>query len=145
MTTIRRSALLPYSAAEMYSLVDDIESYPKFLPWCVSATVFSRNDDEVRASLELARSGIRKSFTTCNRIQKNKMIEIRLVEGPFHHLQGFWRFEPLEASACKISLDMEFEFSGRLLSMTIGPVFSQIAESLVESFGKRAVEIFGKR
>src|SRR3569832_1831629 len=106
MPVINRSALVPYSPAEMYSLVNDVDAYPQFLPWCKSAQVLSRNDDEVRASLELARGGFEKSFTTCNRLQKNKMIEMRLVEGPFRRLEGYWRFEPLGEQACKVSLDM---------------------------------------
>jgi ribosome-associated toxin RatA of RatAB toxin-antitoxin module len=145
VTTVSRTALLPYSAGEIYDLVDDIESYPIFLPWCKSATVLSRTDDEVRANLELSRSGINKSFTTCNRQQRNKIIEMRLVEGPFHHLEGFWRFDSLGDLACKVSLDLEFEFSSRLLSLTVGPVFNQIAGTLVDSFCKRAVDVYGKR
>ncbi len=142
MTTIKKSALVSYSAAQMFELVDDVEAYSEFLPWCSKSTVLSRNDDEVRASLELSKGGLKKTFTTCNRIQKNKMIEIRLEEGPFHHLEGFWRFEALEGAACKVSYDMEFELSGKLLSLTMGPVFSQVAESLVDSFCQRAKDIY---
>ena len=145
MTTVSRTALLPYSAAEVYSLVNDIGSYPQFLPWCKSATVLSRSDDEVRAALELSRGGINKSFTTCNRLQPNKTIEMRLVEGPFHHLDGFWRFDGLGERASKVSLDLDFEFSSRLLGLTVGPVFNQIASTLVDSFCRRAVEVYGRR
>ena len=145
MTTVSRSALVPYSASEMYALVDDIENYPQFLPWCKSAKVFSRNADEVRASIELARGGIQRAFTTCNRLQPGKMIEVRLVEGPFHHLDGFWRFDALKDQACKVSLDMDFEFSNRILSMTIGPIFGQIVNSLVDSFCTRAGTVYGSR
>ncbi len=143
MTTINKSALVPYSAAQMFELVDDVETYSEFLPWCSRSTVLSRSDDEVRASLELSKGRLKKSFTTCNRIQKNKMIEIRLEEGPFHHLEGFWRFETLSDGACKVSYDMEFEFSGKLLSLAMGPMFSQVAESLVDSFCQRAKDIYG--
>lgn len=145
MTTISKSALVPYSAAEMYALVNDVESYPRFLPWCRSTRVLSRNDDEVRATIELARGAIQKSFTTCNRLQKDKMIEIRLVEGPFQHLEGFWRFDMLDDRASKVSLDLDFEFSSRLISLALGPVFSQIVNTLVDSFQKRAVQVYGKR
>jgi len=145
VTTVSRMALMPYSAGEMYDLVDNIEAYPQFLPWCKSATVLSRSDDEVHANLELSRSGIHKSFTTCNRLQRNKIIEMRLVEGPFNHLEGFWRFDTLGEQACKVSLDLEFEFSSRLLGLTVGPVFNQIASTLVDSFCERAVEVYGKR
>ncbi len=145
MTTISRSALVPYSAAEMYALVNDVESYPQFLPWCRSSRVLSRNEDEVRATIELARGAIQKSFTTCNRLQKDKMIEIRLVEGPFHHLEGFWRFDALDEKASRVSLDLDFDFSSRILSLALGPVFGQIANTLVDSFQKRAVQVYGKR
>ncbi|MEO7557952.1 MAG: type II toxin-antitoxin system RatA family toxin [Gammaproteobacteria bacterium] len=145
MTTVSKSALVPYSTAEMYALVDDIESYAEFLPWCTASRVLSRNEDEVRAVIELARSGIQKSFTTCNRLQKNKMIEIRLVEGPFKHLEGFWRFQILAEKSCKVTLDMDFEFSNRLVSMVFGPVFNQITNTLVDAFCRRAADVYKKR
>ena len=128
----------------MFALVNDIESYPAFLPWCRSARVLSRNQDEVRATLEMVKGVVRKSFTTCNRLQPNKMVEIRLLDGPFRRLEGYWRFEPLREDACKVSLDLEFEFSNALLRATIGPVFNQIANSLVDAFCKRAEELYGK-
>ncbi len=145
MANIDRSALVPYSAAEMYALVDDIDAYQSFLPWCKTSRVLSRDEHVVRGSLELSKAGIEKSFTTCNRVQKNKMIEMRLEEGPFHHLEGFWRFDALDEQACKISLLMEFEFSSKILGLTVGPVFNQIANSLVEAFCKRATEVYGER
>ncbi len=136
---------MPYSSAEMFALVDDIAAYPDFLPGCRRAEVLSRSDDEVRATIELAKGGVEKAFTTCNRIQRNKMIEVRLVEGPFKHLNGFWRFDPLGEHGCKVSLDLEFEFASRVLGLVVGPVFNQIANSLVDSFMKRAVEVYGRR
>ena len=145
MTTINRSALVPYSPAEMFALIDDIDAYPEFLPGCRRTQVLSRSADEVRATIELSKGGVEKAFTTCNRIQRNKMIEVRLVEGPFKRLNGFWRFDPLGEQACKVSLDLEFEFASRVLGMVVGPVFHQIANSLVDSFLKRAVEVYGKR
>ncbi|MEQ6342182.1 MAG: type II toxin-antitoxin system RatA family toxin [Gammaproteobacteria bacterium] len=145
MTIVSRSALVAYAASEMYALVDDIKTYPDFLPWCKTATILSRDEDEVRASIELARGGIQKSFTTCNRLQHNKMIEMRLVEGPFRHLEGFWRFDALGERACKVSLDMDFEFSNKLVGMAIGPVFNQIVNSLVDAFCARAVDVYGQR
>jgi ribosome-associated toxin RatA of RatAB toxin-antitoxin module len=145
MTTISKSALVSYSASQMYALVDDIESYSDFLPWCTASRVLSRNEDEVRGVIELARSGMQKSFTTCNRLQKHKMIEIRLVEGPFKHLEGFWRFQMLANESCKVTLDMDFEFSNRLVSIVFGPVFNQITNTLVDAFCQRAVDVYGKR
>lgn len=143
MTSINKFALVPYTPAQMFALVDDIEAYPQFLPWCKGSRVLSRTDDEVRATLELSRGGVEKAFTTCNRNQKDKMIEMRLVEGPFKRLDGFWRFDPLGNDGCKVSLDLEFEFASRMLDMMVGPVFSQVANSLVDSFQQRAVDIYG--
>jgi len=145
MKTINRHALVPYSAAEMYALVDDIDAYQTFLPWCKSSKVLSRDDDVVRGSIQLNKAGIDKTFVTCNRVQKNKMIEMRLEEGPFHHLEGFWRFDALDESACKVSLVLEFEFSSKILGLTVGPVFNQIANSLVDAFVTRAADVYGNR
>lgn len=146
MTTLNRSALVPYTSAEMFILVDDIESYPRFLPWCRSTKVLSRDEDEVYATIELARGALHKSFTTHNRMQKNKIIEMRLVEGPFHHLEGFWRFDPIgDSEGCRVSLAMEFEFSNRLIGLALGPIFSEIVSTLVDSFCQRAHECYGQR
>jgi len=144
VTTISKNALVPYSAAEMYDLVNDVESYSRFLPWCRSSTVLSRDEDTIRATIDIAHGSLHKSFTTCNRLQTNKMIEMRLEQGPFKHLEGFWRFDPLGERACKVSLDLDFEFSNKLIGMAMGPIFSQIANSLVDAFSKRAVEVYGK-
>lgn len=145
VTIINKSALVPYRAGEMYALVDDIAAYPQFLPWCIDARELSRDADEVRAVIELARGGVQKAFTTCNRLQKNKMIEIRLIEGPFRHLEGFWRFAALAPESCKVSLDMDFEFSNKLVGLIFGPVFNQITHALVDAFCKRAQQVYGKR
>jgi len=145
MPVINKSALVPYTALEMYQLVDDIEAYPAFLPWCGGSEVIERDEDEVKASILLSRSGMKKTFTTLNRLQHGKMIEMRLVEGPFRHLEGFWRFETLSDTASKIMFDIEFEFSNKLLAMTVGPVFSQITNTMVDAFTTRAVEVYGKR
>lgn len=143
MVAINKHALVHFSAAEMFAIVDDIEAYPQFLPWCRSAKVLTRTDDEVKACLELKKGAVHKSFTTVNRVQKNKMIEIRLLEGPFHHLEGFWRFDSLEENACKVSMDLDFEFSSKMVGMVMGPIFNQIANTLVDSFCQRAKEIYG--
>lgn len=144
-TSIHKSALVAYTPAEMFALVSDIESYPTFLPWCRSAKVLWHEGDELKACVEMAKGSVQKSFTTHNRQQTDKMIEMRLVEGPFKRLEGYWRFDPLGDKACKVSLDLEFEFANRMLSIMIGPVFSQIANSLVDAFQQRAVQVYGKR
>ena len=146
MPLISRNALVPYSVEEMYHLVADIESYPEFLPWCRATEVLERNDDQVRASIEIARGALNKTFTTLNRMQKNKVIEMRLLKGPFKHLEGFWRFDALkDDSACKISLDMDFEFESKLVAFAMGSIFNQIANTMVDAFSKRAVEVYGER
>lgn len=144
-TSIQKTALVPYTPAEMFALVSDIEAYPKFLPWCSGAHVRLRSEDDVEATIDISKAGVEKSFTTHNRHQVNKMIEMRLVEGPFQRLDGYWRFDPLGDTACKVSLDLEFEFASRMLDMVVGPIFSQIANTLVDSFHKRAIGIYGRR
>jgi ribosome-associated toxin RatA of RatAB toxin-antitoxin module len=129
----------------MFVLVDDVDAYPQFLPWCRGARVLARNDDEVRAMVEIAHGALHKSFTTLNRLQKGKMIEMRLVEGPFQHLEGYWRFDSLSERACKITLDLQFEFSSRLIAMALGPVFHQVTSTLVDAFCKRAEQVYGKQ
>lgn len=144
MTSIKRSLLVPYTAEEMFELVDNIEQYPNFLPWCQATTVHTRDVDEVRATIVVAKSGIRQSFTTVNRLQKNKMIEVRLVEGPFRHLQGYWLFESVGEKGCQVTFNLEFEFSSKLIGLTVGPVLQKIAESFIDAFHLRAKEIYGK-
>lgn len=145
MTLISRSALVPYTPEEMFALVNDIEAYPRFLPWCRHAEVHGRNGNELQATIELSKGGVHKAFTTTNRIEPGRLIEMHLLEGPFERLDGYWRFEPLGEEGCKVALDMQFEFASKVLSAVVGPVFSQIASSLVDAFQKRAVEVYGKR
>ncbi len=142
MPNIHRTAIVPYTTSQMYQLVNAIENYPLFLPWCKTSKILSQNEDEIKASLLLARGGLEKSFTTCNRLQKDKMIEIRLLDGPFQHLEGFWQFETIDES-CLVTLNLEFEFAGKLLSLAFGPVFNQVANSLVDAFVKRAHTLYG--
>jgi len=143
MAIVNRSIIVPHSPKEMFHLVDAVEDYPKFLPWCKSSTVHSRNEDEVHATLELSGAGMHKAFTTRNLLQINKMIEIRLVNGPFKHLEGFWSFEALEEGS-KICLDMEFEFAGGFMDMIFEPMFHQVTNTLVDAFAKRAEEVYAK-
>lgn len=143
MAHINRSALVPYSAEQMFVLVDTIRDYPQFLPWCRSSNELSRDQDEVKATIEIAKGAVNKSFTTLNRMQRNKVIEMSLIDGPFKHLHGFWRFDELKSSACKVSLDLDFEFSNKLVSLAIGPIFNQVANTLVDSFVARAKQVYG--
>jgi len=146
MPLISRQALVMYSPAEMYDLVNDIAAYPDFLPWCRSSQIISATEEAIEASVEIAKGSLNKSFATRNLLQKNKMIEMKLLEGPFKHLEGFWRFNPLKSpDACKVTLDLEFEFESKLVGLAAGPVFSKIANTLVDSFAKRAVAVYGER
>ena len=126
----------------MYQLVDDIEKYQEFVPACSKSEVISRDEDEVRATLYFSGGGFQKSFSTCNRLQPSKMIEIRLLNGPFKQLEGFWRFESLPEDGCRVTLDLDFEFSSKLLSLAFGPIFNQVVNSLVDAFEKRARAVY---
>ena len=134
-----------YTPQEMYSLVNDVEAYSSFLPWCSESSVLELGEESLRASVSISVGGVHKTFTTLNRLQPGKMMEIRLEDGPFKHLEGFWRFDPLGEEACKVALDLEYQFSSRVLGLVVGPVFDQIANSLVDAFCKRAVQVYGKR
>jgi len=143
MPIIKKTAFVPYSTAQMFDLVNDIEAYPEFLSWCRTSEILSKNEDEIHATLELTGAGLSKKFTTHNHLQHNKMIEIRLVNGPFKHLEGFWRFEEVSEKACHIIFDLEFEFAAGLLGFALGPVFHQIANTLVDAFSQRAGVVYG--
>ena len=138
MASIAKSALVRHRAQSMFALVADIESYPEFLPWCAGARILSREDGKVTAAIDIRFHGIGQSFTTINRQVPYDRIDIQLVEGPFSQLEGGWRFTPLGVDACKVELELEYDFNNFLLAKLIGPVFHQIATSMVESFVKRA-------
>lgn len=144
MTAIHRSAIVPYSAQQMFELVADIPSYPKFLPWCGGARIVSAENNEVIAAIDIAYSGVNKTFTTRNLLQPGQIMEMRLLEGPFSYLQGLWQFKTLETDASKISLDLEFEVANKMVSLVLTPVFSNIANQLVDRFHQRARELYGK-
>ncbi len=144
MTVVKRSRKVPYSCEQMYSLVNQIEHYAEFLPYCTDSKVSHRDEDEVQATLVIGAAGMSKSFTTRNRLQTNKMIEIRLVDGPFSHLEGFWRFDP-EGEGCRVSFDLEFEFAGKIFSMLLGPIFDQVTDKMVDAFCDRAEIVYAER
>jgi len=143
MTTITRSSLVLYSPDQMFDLVNDIEAYPSFLPWCRNSTIISKTDDEISATLDLAKGGIHHVFTTRNKLVQGESIDIELVDGPFQHLEGRWQFGMIgDNQGCRVQLDMDFEFSNRIISMALGPIFTQISGSLVDAFRKRAQDIY---
>lgn len=143
MTRVKRARSVSYTCEQMYNLVNEVENYALFLPYCTESKVHHRNEDEVQATLVIGAAGMSKSFTTRNLLQANKMIEIRLIDGPFSHLEGFWRFDEHQGG-CTISFDLEFEFAGRLFSMLLGPVFDQVTDKMVDAFCERAETIYGK-
>ena len=144
MTVINRSALVAYSARQMFELVNSIEEYPRFLPWCSKGLIKSENADEIEASLDITWAGMHKMFTTRNRLHRYDRIDIELVSGPFRHLNGHWTFVSLNDKACKVCLELDFEFTGNAIDKLFQPIFNHIANSLVEAFCKRAVEIYGQ-
>jgi ribosome-associated toxin RatA of RatAB toxin-antitoxin module len=135
---IARSAIVEHSAAEMYALVEDIEAYPQFLPWCVAAEVHERQPGRTRATLTIGVAGLRHRFTTLNENRPGEAIEMRLVEGPFRRFAGEWRFVPLGPQACRIEFTLLYEFSSRSLRVLLSPLFDGIADSMVDAFVRRA-------
>jgi ribosome-associated toxin RatA of RatAB toxin-antitoxin module len=145
MQRVSRTALVPYSSEQMFDIANDPARYPEFLPWCASATVFSETDTEMIASLELARGGLSKKFTTRNHIQRPDFIRIQLEDGPFSELSGEWTFSGIGNMGCRITLNLKFEFSGGLIDTALGTVFRQAADRLVDAFCERAEQIHGQR
>lgn len=141
MSVVDKSALVPYPASAMYDIVNDVDRYPEFLPWCRSARLLSRTEDQLCGEIEVSKAGVTQVFSTCNKLFPCERIDIELKEGPFRKLHGSWHFKALRADACKVSLILEFEFSNVLMNKAFGVVFSQIANSLVEAFCKRAGEV----
>lgn len=151
MKHVKKSVLLWYSAHEMYALVTDIPSYPQFLPWCERADVLSQDEAGVTARLQLSFAGVGQAFTTRNLHEPDRSVHMTLVDGPFSTLDGTWRFVPLaapgraDAEACRIEFELRYEFANAALEMVISPVFDRIANTLVDSFVKRAEQVHGPR
>lgn len=143
ITVVQKSALVKFSAQQMFDLVDDIEAYPQFLPWCSGSRVLRREGDIVEGEISISKAGFNKSFATRNHVEAGSKIHLKLLEGPFSSLEGVWSFLPLREDASKIALDLEFEISGKLASMAFGPVFNQICNTMVSSFTQRAKTIYG--
>ena len=142
MRKISRSAIVPYSNRQMYTLVEDVESYPDFLPWCSDATLHWRDGDVLEGSVEMNRAGLKRSFRTRNRMHQDEAIVMALVEGPFSHLAGTWNFKALGESGCKVSLDVEFEVRSRTTDRLLGRYFEEICNSLVDAFVGRAQQMY---
>ena len=143
MTEINRTVLVVFTPEQMFALVDAVEQYPEFLPWCGGATLIHRDPETTRATILINYHGIRQSFTTENIKQAPAEMLLRLVEGPFRTLDGSWRFTDLAGRGCKVELNLRYEFASRVLDKLIGPVFHHIAGTLVEAFVKRAEQVYG--
>jgi ribosome-associated toxin RatA of RatAB toxin-antitoxin module len=142
LATIYRTALVQHSVGHMYELVNDVKAYPCFLPGCTQAEIIMETATEMKAAVTLEKAGIHQTFKTHNFLHKDQKVEINLIDGPFKKLEGVWLFEELKSDASKIILDLEFEFSGKMISLAFGPIFNHIANTMVDVFCKRADEIY---
>jgi len=150
MKHVRRSVLLWYSPHEMYRLVTDIAQYPRFLPWCDKAEVLETHEDGETARLWLHYMGVRHAFTTRNQHVTDESVTVQLVDGPFSLLDGTWLFRALgrpgsDDQACKIEFDLRYAFKSAALEAVVSPVFDRVANTLVDSFVRRAEEVYGAR
>ena len=145
MRKVSRSAIVPYSIDDMYALVEDVDSYPSFLPWCSDVEVHFREGNVVEASLELHKGKLSKRFRTRNTMHPKDSMELSLVGGPFRHLAGGWAFQPLGDAGSKVSLELEFEFESRALDLVVGAFFEDACNSLVDAFTQRAAVVYGSK
>jgi len=145
MALVEKSVLVPYSAEQMFKLVDNVEDYPQFLPWCGGSSVTSVDGDTAHATVHIDYHHIRQSFTTLNLRQPYHRIDMQLKDGPFKQLDGSWVFFPLTESACKIEFQLHYEFSSKLLEKVFGPIFSYIANSFVDAFIHRAEKVYASK
>lgn len=142
MREVRRSALLPFTAAQIYGLVADVERYPEFLPWCTTARILADEGEFVTVNLGLARGMARGSFTTRNRLVPERSVAMSLLDGPFSLLEGRWEFTPIQQAGTRADLHIRFETLGVLGAIVLGPAFHEICNQLVDAFGRRAHQVF---
>lgn len=143
MAVVEKSVLIERTAEQMFVLVDCVEDYPKFLPWCGGSDLLERTDEKTVATVHINYHGLKSHFTTENAKQIPERMDIKLKEGPFTQMDGHWYFIPLGDAACKIEFRLHYEFSNKMLEAVLGPVFSHIANTFVESFVKRAQSVYG--
>jgi len=142
MTRVEKSALVKFSAQQMFDLVGDIEHYPQFLPWCNGSRILKREGNVVEGEISISKGGFQKKFSTRNTLDYGKKMTVELLDGPFSHLSGEWNFLALREDASKITLDLDFEMSGILANLAFGAVFNQICNTMVSSFTQRAKEVY---
>lgn len=143
MAQVKRSADIEYSVSQMYQLVNDVESYPDFLPWCSKSEILLKTDDIVKAKLYIQKGVINQSFTTENSLTPNERIELRLVDGPFKRLGGYWTFTPLSENISRVELNIAFDFDSPLIAMTLGKLLDNAMNTMVDAFVLRAKTIYG--
>ncbi|CAM3534032.1 ubiquinone-binding protein [Rouxiella silvae] len=142
MPHISRSALVPFSVEQMYNLVNDVDAYPQFLPGCTGSRVLDKTDNSMTAAVDVAKAGISKTFTTKNTLTSNQSIDMQLVDGPFRKLMGGWHFTALSPEACKVELNLDFEFTNKLIELAFGKIFKELAGNMVQAFTQRAKEVY---
>jgi len=142
MPQISRSALVPFSVEQMYNLVNDVDAYPQFLPGCTGSRVLDKTDNSMTAAVDVAKAGISKTFTTKNTLTSNQSIDMQLVDGPFRKLMGGWHFTALSPEACKVELNLDFEFTNKLIELAFGKIFKELAGNMVQAFTQRAKEVY---
>lgn len=142
MARLSKSALVMYSVDQMYQLVNDINAYPEFIPNCADAQKKQLSDSVIEGSLLINKAGISKWFTTENTLTSNQRIDMKLVNGPFKFLHGYWLFTSLDDSACKVELNLEFEFSSKMIELAFGKVFNHVASNMVMAFTQRAKIVY---
>ena len=126
----------------MYELVNNINDYPKFLNWCEGASILNQSDHQITASVQINKGGLKQTFSTLNTLKPFRLIEMKLLDGPFEHFSGEWRFEPLGENAAKVFLNLQFKFKSKLLDMSLSPIFTKIANSQLDAFVARANKIY---
>lgn len=144
MALVEKTVLIEHSAAQMYALVDDVESYTQFLPWCARTELKFRDEARTVATLYIDFLSVKSHFTTENDKTFPTDMVIRLIDGPFRRFDGSWKFKPLGEGACKIEFKLSYEFSSKLFEKIIGPVFSRIANTFIEAFVQRAAQVYGR-
>ena len=142
MKQVSRSALVSFSAEQMFDLVNDVASYPEFLPGCSGSRVLETSASGMIASVDISKAGISKTFTTANELVAGEAILMNLVDGPFKTLKGGWFFTALDEQACKIELKLEFEFSSRMIEIAFGKIFNELTANMVSAFSKRAKQVY---
>ncbi len=142
MPQVNRSALVSFSAEQMFELVNDVARYPEFLPGCAATEIHETAPQSMKASVEVSKAGIKKTFTTHNQLEHGQTILMELVDGPFKLLKGGWHFTPLDETACKVELKLDFEFSSKMVEMAFGRVFNELANNMVSAFTQRAKVVY---